>query len=44
MEIMVGAKVMGFKLAECPISFVDRVNGESKLGGDEIVEVCQGCD
>ena len=38
MEMMVRAKGMGFKVAECPISFVDRVYGESKLGGDEIVE------
>ena len=38
MEMMVRAKAMGFRVAECPISFVDRVYGESKLGGDEIVE------
>ena len=38
MEMMVRAKGMGFRVAECPISFVDRVYGESKLGGDEIVE------
>ena len=38
MEMMVRAKGMGFSVAECPISFVDRVYGESKLGGDEIVE------
>lgn len=38
MEMMVRAKAMGFKVEECPISFVDRVYGESKLGGDEIVE------
>ena len=38
MELMVRAKRMGFRVAECPISFVDRVYGESKLGGDEIVE------
>lgn len=35
---MVRAKGMGYRVAECPISFVDRVYGESKLGGDEIVE------
>lgn len=38
MEMMVRAKGVGYRLAECPISFVDRVYGESKLGGDEIVE------
>ena len=38
MELMVRAKAMGCKVVECPIEFVDRVYGESKLGGDEIVE------
>jgi len=38
---MVRAKGMGYRIAECPISFVDRVYGESKLGGDEIVEYAQ---
>lgn len=38
MELMVRAKAMGCTVAEVPISFVDRVYGESKLGGDEIVE------
>ena len=38
MEMMVRAKAMGFKVEECPIAFVDRVYGESKLGGEEIVE------
>ncbi|MDI1493048.1 MAG: dolichol-P-mannose synthesis [Ramalina farinacea] len=42
MEMMVRAKGMGFSVAECPISFVDRVYGESKLGGDEIVEYAKG--
>ena len=43
MELMVRAKAMGFTVAECPISFVDRVYGESKLGGDEIVEYAKVC-
>jgi hypothetical protein len=34
MEMMVRAKAMGCTVAEVPISFVDRVYGESKLGGD----------
>ena len=38
MELMVRAKRLGYRVAEVPISFVDRVYGESKLGGDEIVE------
>jgi dolichol-phosphate mannosyltransferase len=42
MEMMVRAKGMGFTVAEVPISFVDRLYGESKLGGDEIVEYAKG--
>jgi len=42
MEMMVRAKAMGCRVAECPITFVDRVYGESKLGGDEIVEYAKG--
>lgn len=38
MEMMVRAKALGYKVEECPIRFVDRVYGESKLGGGEIVE------
>ena len=36
------AKAMGYKVAEVPISFVDRVYGESKLGGEEIAQYLQG--
>lgn len=42
MEMMVRAKAMGCSVAEVPISFVDRLYGESKLGGDEIVGYLQG--
>lgn len=42
MEMMVRAKGMGFKVAEVPITFVDRLYGESKLGGDEIVGYLNG--
>jgi dolichol-phosphate mannosyltransferase len=42
MEMMVRAKAMGYKVEECPITFVDRLYGESKLGGDEIVEYLKG--
>ncbi|KAG8632138.1 hypothetical protein KVT40_001278 [Elsinoe batatas] len=42
MEMMVRAKAMGFKVAEVPISFVDRVYGDSKLGSSEIAEYATG--
>lgn len=42
MEMMVRAKAMGCTVAEVPISFVDRLYGESKLGGDEIVGYLKG--
>lgn len=40
--MMVRAKAMGFTVGEVPISFVDRLYGESKLGGDEIVQYAKG--
>ncbi|PRT54970.1 Dolichol-phosphate mannosyltransferase subunit 1 [Wickerhamiella sorbophila] len=42
MEMMVRARSLGFTIGEVPISFVDRVYGESKLGGDEIVQYLRG--
>ncbi|KAF2487740.1 mannose phospho-dolichol synthase [Neohortaea acidophila] len=42
MEMMVRAKAKGYSVAEVPISFVDRVYGDSKLGGDEIVNYAKG--
>lgn len=42
MEMMVRARQMDFKIAEVPITFVDRVFGESKLGADEIVGYLKG--
>ena len=42
MEIVVQAKVNGYKVGEVPISFVDRIYGESKLGGSEIVSFACG--
>lgn len=42
MEMMVRARAAGYSVAEVPISFVDRLYGESKLGGDEIVEYAKG--
>ncbi|KAG7665229.1 DPM1 [[Candida] subhashii] len=42
MEMMVRARALGFTVGEVPISFVDRLYGESKLGGDEIVQYAKG--
>lgn len=42
MEMMVRAKAMGCTVSEVPITFVDRLYGESKLGGDEIVAYANG--
>jgi dolichol-phosphate mannosyltransferase len=33
---------MGYKIEEVPITFVDRIFGESKLGANEIVSYLQG--
>ncbi len=33
---------LGLRVAEVPISFVDRLYGESKLGGNEIVGFLKG--
>ncbi|KAK5169450.1 dolichol-P-mannose synthesis [Saxophila tyrrhenica] len=42
MEMMVRAKAKGYNVAEVPISFVDRVYGDSKLGGEEIAQYLKG--
>jgi dolichol-phosphate mannosyltransferase len=42
MEMIVRAKALGYKVEECPITFVDRLYGDSKLGGDEIVGYLKG--
>ena len=36
-EMIVRARELGFLVGEVPITFVDRVYGDSKLGGTEIV-------
>ncbi|CAG5114475.1 unnamed protein product [Candidula unifasciata] len=41
-EMMVRARQFGFSVAEVPITFVDRLYGESKLGGSEIVGFLKG--
>ncbi|KAJ0113832.1 dolichol-phosphate mannosyltransferase [Diaporthe amygdali] len=42
MALAVTAKAMGMTIGEVPITFVDRVYGDSKLGGEEIVEYAKG--
>lgn len=42
MEMMVRANSMGHKISEVPISFVDRVYGESKMGANEILQFVKG--
>jgi len=42
MALAVTAKSMGFTIGEVPISFVDRVYGESKLGMSEVTEYAKG--
>ncbi|CDW84939.1 dolichol-phosphate mannosyltransferase [Stylonychia lemnae] len=41
-EIIVKAQYMGYQIQEVPITFVDRIYGESKLGANEIVSYLQG--
>lgn len=42
MEMLVRANRANFKLAEVPITFVDRLYGQSKLGGTEIISYAMG--
>ncbi|KAM5135491.1 dolichol-phosphate mannosyltransferase subunit 1 [Mantella aurantiaca] len=42
MEMIVRARQFNYTIGEVPISFVDRVYGESKLGGNEIVSFLKG--
>jgi len=42
MEMIIRARQLNFTIGEVPISFVDRVYGESKLGGNEIVQFVKG--
>lgn len=42
MEMIVRARKLGYKIGEVPISFVDRLYGESKLGGNEIFQFVKG--
>ncbi|CAJ0921306.1 6538_t:CDS:2 [Entrophospora sp. SA101] len=42
MEMMVRARHLGYTIGEIPITFVDRVYGESKMGANEIVQYAKG--
>lgn len=42
MEMVIRARQNDFSIGEVPISFVDRVYGESKLGGNEIYQFAYG--
>jgi len=42
MEILIRAKKEGMSLGEVPITFVDRIYGESKLGANEIILYLKG--
>ena len=42
MEIIVRARALGYTVGEVPITFVDRIYGESKLGGSEIAQYAKG--
>jgi dolichol-phosphate mannosyltransferase len=42
MEMMIRARQQNFTIAEVPITFVDRIFGQSKLGGQEIVSYLKG--
>ncbi|KAF8664128.1 hypothetical protein AX16_000818 [Volvariella volvacea WC 439] len=42
MEMMVRARALGYTVGEVPITFVDRIFGESKLGADEVVSYAKG--
>ena len=42
MEVIARARLGGCRIEEVPIVFVDRLFGESKLGGSEIVASLRG--
>ena len=42
MEIIIRARKAGFTIGEKPITFVDRMYGESKLGKSEIIGYAKG--
>ncbi|KAI0297486.1 glycosyltransferase family 2 protein [Multifurca ochricompacta] len=42
MEMIVRARTLGYTVGEVPITFVDRLFGESKLGAEEVVQYAKG--
>ena len=42
MEVLVRAQALDYSIEEVPITFVDRLYGESKLGDAEIVGYLKG--
>ncbi|XP_034028028.1 dolichol-phosphate mannosyltransferase subunit 1 [Thalassophryne amazonica] len=42
MEVIIRARQLNYTIGEVPITFVDRLYGESKLGGNEIVSFLKG--
>jgi hypothetical protein len=42
MEMMVRARALGYTVGEVPITFVDRIEGQSKMDGGEIVQYLKG--
>ena len=42
MEMMIRARKIGYTIGEVPITFVDRIYGQSKLGGSEIIYFVKG--
>ena len=42
MEIITRAQYLGYEIEEVPITFPDRIFGESKLGANEIVSYLKG--
>lgn len=42
MEIIIRARQKNYTIGEVPITFVDRIYGESKLGPGEIVAYLKG--
>ena len=42
MEVIIRAREAGYSIQEVPITFVDRIYGESKLGANEVITYLKG--
>lgn len=42
MEMIIRARQFNYTIGEVPITFVDRIYGQSKLGGAEIIQFAKG--